>query len=107
MLADVGLERFHARAVLAGFLLDLCGGILGFDVVEDYIGAGLCEEFDGCCPDAARTAGDECRLACERNHEAPKEVKSPQLKVEGKGPRHGQDFQLPLQKTQRCATASR
>jgi hypothetical protein len=53
MLADVGLERFHARAVLAGFLLDLKSGVLGFDIVENHVGAGLREKFDGRRADAA------------------------------------------------------
>jgi hypothetical protein len=35
----------------------------------------LREKLDGGCADAARTSGDECRLACERNHEAPKKLK--------------------------------
>ena len=46
-------------------------GVLGFDVVENHVGAGLCKEFDGRSADSTRTAGDECRLACERNHEPP------------------------------------
>jgi len=53
MLADIGFERFHARAVLACFLLDLQRGVLGFDVVENHVGTGLREEFDGCRADAA------------------------------------------------------
>ncbi len=53
MLADVGFERFHARAVLAGFLLDLQRGVLGFNVVENHVRAGLREKFDRCRADAA------------------------------------------------------
>src|SRR5712692_4765246 len=86
MLADVGFERFHASAVLASFLLDLKRGVLGFDVVENHVGAGLREEFDGGRADAARTAGDECRLACERNHETPEsrnsKIETRNLKLE-------------------------
>src|SRR5204862_8110621 len=72
VLTHSGLESFHASAVLGGFLLDLQRGVLGFDVVENYVGASLCKEFDGRRADSTRTAGDECRLACERNHQAPK-----------------------------------
>jgi hypothetical protein len=39
--------------VLAGFLLDLKGGIFSFDIVEDYVGARLREKFDGGRADAA------------------------------------------------------
>src|SRR5260370_13123412 len=63
VLADVGFERFHASAVLAGFLLDLESGVLGFDVVEYHVGAGLREEFYGRRPHAAETAGGEPPLA--------------------------------------------
>src|SRR5258705_9234699 len=35
--------------------LDLQRGVLGFDVVENHVGAGLREEFDGCRADAARS----------------------------------------------------
>src|SRR5260370_26309628 len=53
MLADVGFERFHARAVLAGFLLDLERSVLGLNVVENHVVSGLCKEVDVCSPDAA------------------------------------------------------
>ena len=53
MLPDIGFERFHASAVLGGFLLDLQRGVLGFDVVENHVGAGLREKFDGCRADSA------------------------------------------------------
>jgi len=32
--ADIGFKRFHASAVLAGFLLDLERGVFAFDIVE-------------------------------------------------------------------------
>ena len=47
MFSDVRFERFHASTVLPGFLLDLQRGVLGFNVIEDHVGAGLREEFDG------------------------------------------------------------
>jgi len=53
VFADIGFERFNPRAVLAGFLLDLQRGVLGFDVVENHIGASLREKFDGGRADAA------------------------------------------------------
>jgi hypothetical protein len=65
VLAYVGFEGFYARAVLAGFLLNLERGVFRFDVIENHVGAGLRKKFDGSRADAARTAGDECRLACE------------------------------------------
>jgi len=43
VFANIGFERFDARAVLAGFLLDLQRRILGFDEIEDHVGAGLRE----------------------------------------------------------------
>jgi hypothetical protein len=81
VLARVGFESFHARSVLAGFLLDLQRRVLGFDITKDHVGAGLREYFDGCRSDAARTAGDERRFTCERNHDTP-DWKLKKLKME-------------------------
>jgi hypothetical protein len=53
VFADVGFECFDASAMLAGFLLDLERGVLGFDVIENHIRAGLREKFDGGRADAA------------------------------------------------------
>ena len=65
VLAHIGFERLHASTVLSSFLLDLERGIFGPDVTENHVGARLREEFDGSRADAARTSGDQCRLARE------------------------------------------
>src|SRR5260370_1772253 len=52
MLADVGFERFHTSAMLAGFLLDLERGVLGFDVAENNVGAGFRDDFTDSRPNA-------------------------------------------------------
>jgi hypothetical protein len=63
--ANVGFEGFDARAVLAGFLLEFVRGFFGFVVIEDYVRAGLGEEFYGGGANAARTASDKSCLACQ------------------------------------------
>ena len=63
--ADVGLEGFDARAVLPRFLLNQSGGVFGFVVGEDDVGARLRKHFYGCGADPARASSDNCRLACQ------------------------------------------
>ena len=88
VLAGVGFKRFDARAVLAGFLLDLERGVLGFEVTENHVGPGLCKHFDHRSSDAARTAGDECRFACQRNHDTPDwKLENRNWKIETRKPR--------------------
>jgi len=65
VLADIGFERFHASAVLAGFLLDLKRGVLGFDIVEDDIGAGLAKSLTAAAPIPREPPVMSARLACE------------------------------------------
>ena len=69
--AEVGFQGFDARTVLAGFLRHLRGCFLAAVVIEDDVRAGLREELDGGGSDAARASGNQCGLACERNHMSP------------------------------------
>ena len=66
--AAIGFESLDARAVLARFLLDQRGGVLPLVIIEDYVGAGLSEHLHRSGADTARAAGDQRRLAGERNH---------------------------------------
>jgi hypothetical protein len=65
MAADVGLEGFDTRSMFASFLLDLRRRVFRLVVVEHHVRARLREELDGRGPNAARTPGDECGLACQ------------------------------------------
>src|SRR6202041_940749 len=71
--AQVGLQGFDARTVLAGFLLHLRGCFLAAVVVEHDVRAGLREKFYSGGSDAAGASGNQCSLACERNHFSPDE----------------------------------
>jgi hypothetical protein len=54
--------------VLARFLLHCGGGFAVGIVAEDNIGAGFREKLYRGRANTARSARDECRLACQRNH---------------------------------------
>ena len=71
--AQVGFERLDARAILARFLFELRSGFTTAVVIEHHIGPCLREKPHRGSSNAARAAGYESRLACERNHVSPKE----------------------------------
>jgi hypothetical protein len=80
--------------VLAGFLLHLGCCFFAAMVIEDDVRAGLREQFYGGGSDAAGASGNQCGLACERDHLSPDEwrveigselkAKSSRLKVASK-----------------------
>src|SRR5208282_3423164 len=60
---EIGLEKFDAGAVAAGFLGDALGGGGVAVITEDDVRARPCEEAYRGGANAAGTAGDECGLA--------------------------------------------
>src|SRR5260370_1454643 len=95
VVAVVGFKRFHGVPVRAGLWAAVRGGVLGCNEVEIEFGPVGREMFNLYGAAAARTAGDECRLACQRNHQAPKvETRKSKLEYENRD-------------LQRCAAAAR